>query len=144
MYGFTLKALPFIPYIIKICNNICIDTHDILFTKIFKSACVYETLAEIYILVEEREVLNNILNMGIVSSRVSAPPWNIDLILFLSSPSKKIINLSGPPTPHPTLYDKSPSKFCRTWLPTPWNVPSSKKTKTHFLKKCKILFPTMK
>ena len=74
MYGFTLKALPFIPYIIKICNNICIDTHDILFTKIFESACVYETLAEIYILVEEREVLNNILNMGIVSSRVSAPP----------------------------------------------------------------------
>ena len=41
------------------------------------------------------------------------------------------------------LHEQPPSKFWRTWL-TPWNVPSYKKAKTHFLKKQMILFPTMK
>ena len=53
-------------------------------------------------------------------------------------PNKKTLNLSDP-----SLYEKPPSKFCRTWLP-PWYVPQSKKAKTHFLKKEKILFATMK
>ena len=54
-------------------------------------------------------------------------------------PKKKIINL-----PDPSLYEQPPSKFWRTWLSPPWNVPLSKKTETHFLKKQKILFWTMK
>ena len=41
------------------------------------------------------------------------------------------------------LYEQPPLKFWRTWL-TPWNVFSSKKAKTHFLKKQMILFPAMK
>ena len=47
----------------------------------------------------------------------------------------------------PTLKYWTPLKIWRTWppppLPPPWNVPSSKKAKIHFLKK-QILFPTMK
>ena len=39
------------------------------------------------------------LEIYIVSSRVSAPPWNIDLAPFYLGPPKKIINLSEPPAP---------------------------------------------
>ena len=60
----------------------------------------------------------------IVSSRVPALPWNIDLTPFY------------PPPPHP-------KKNSRTWL-SPWNVPSSKKVKIHFLQKQKTSFPAMK
>ena len=34
-----------------------------------------------------------------------------------------------------------PKKILEDLTPLPWNVPLSKKVKTHFLKKQKILFP---
>ena len=70
---------------------------------------------------------------------------NIDLTTFylgFPPPPKKIINL-----PDPSLYEHPPPKFWRTWPPPPpllWNVPLSKTTDTHFLKKQKILFWTIK
>ena len=53
-------------------------------------------------------------------SRVSAPPE------ILTSP----------------LFTWSRQKYYMTWLPL-WNVPLSKKTKIHFLKKQNILFPAI-
>ena len=51
-----------------------------------------------------------------VSSRVSARPWNIDLTPFyLASPpppKKNILNLSDPPSPFPhPLYEQPPQNF---------------------------------
>ena len=43
----------------------------------------------------------------------------------------------------PPFYEHSPQNFGELESP-PSNVPSSKKAKTHFLKKQNILFPTMK
>ena len=73
--------------------------------------------------------------LNIVSSRVSAPPWKIDLTPFyIGSPkSQNILNLS----------DLSPLKILENLTPLPWSVPSSEKEKTHFLKKRNILFPTL-
>ena len=50
---------------------------------------------------------------------------------------------SQKPVRPPTFMGNPPSKFWRTWLPL-WNVPLSKKAKTHFWKKQKILFSKMK
>ena len=75
----------------------------------------------------------------IVSSRVSAPPWNIDLTPFyLAPPPKKFLNLLDP-----AFMSNPPQNFGELDCP-PWDVPLPKKAKTRFLKKQKILFPTMK
>ena len=72
----------------------------------------------------------------IVSSRVSAPLkyWPHP---FLPRPLSKISKSVRPPLWAP------PEKFGQLDS-SPWNGHSSKKVKTHFLKKPKILFPTMK
>ena len=74
----------------------------------------------------------------IVSPRVSAPLWYIVLALFYLGPPQKKLNLSDPP-----FMRISPRNFGEPDS-SPWNIPSSKKAKTHFLKKQKILFQTMK
>ena len=73
----------------------------------------------------------------IVSSRVSVPPWNIDLTPFHLGQPKNSKSV------RPPFYEHSPQNFGELESP-PSNVPSSKKAKTHFLKKQNILFPTMK
>ena len=45
--------------------------------------------------------------------------------------------------PEQNRSEKLDSEKQRTWLP-PWNVSSSRKAKTHFLKKQRILYPTLK
>ena len=46
---------------------------------------------------------------------------------------KKILNLSNPPPPFPLWA--TPLKILENLTPPPWNVPSPKKTKAHFLRK---------
>ena len=71
--------------------------------------------------------------------------------LFSRRSPQKILNPSDPPPPCPALHfmSKHPQNFGGISPPPPsppppWNVPSPKKAKTHFLKKPNILFPTMK
>ena len=61
---------------------------------------------------------------------------------FLPRPLPKNSETVSPHTPSP-LDEQPPSNFWRLDSP-PGYVPLSKKVKTHFLKKQKILFPTMK
>ena len=77
------------------------------------------------------------LQVIIVSSRVSAPPSNIDLTPFYLGQPKNSKSVKPP-------FYKQPFQNFGELDSIPWNVPSSKKAKTRFLKKQKILFPTMK
>ena len=81
--------------------------------------------------------------LRIVSSRVSAPPKKIDLIPFYLAPRP---NNSKSVRPSPPFMRKTSPNFGEldSPIPNPWNVPSSKKAKAHFLKKQKTSFPTMK
>ena len=47
------------------------------------------------------------------------------------------------PCPPPSMSNHT-KNFGEIDTPPPWNLPTSKKAKIHFLKKQKILFPTMK
>ena len=83
----------------------------------------------------------------IVSSRVSAQPWNIELTLFYLAPHPppppKTSTFPPPPPPPPPPKKPKPvpppppfpfpSKSWRTWLPCPWDVHLSKTQKIHFL-----------
>ena len=60
------------------------------------------------------------------------------LALFYLGPPQKKLNLSDLP-----FMSISPRNFGEPDS-SPWNIPLSKKAKTHFLKKLKILFPIMK
>ena len=81
--------------------------------------------------------------LSIVSSRVSDPPWNIDLTPFYLAPLKIILNLSDPPPPSfPFLWTTKPQNFGE--LDSPLKSTLIQKSNTHFLKKQKILFPTLK
>ena len=62
---------------------------------------------------------------------------------FLPSPQSSPQKTKTSKSARYPLYEQPLSKFCRTWL-LAWNVPSSKRSKTHFLKKQNILFPKMK
>ena len=75
----------------------------------------------------------------IVSSRVSVPHPIFRLphpFLPIPLPKKNILNMSS-------LLRATPLKISGNWL-LPWKVPLSENAKTHFLKKEKILLPTMK
>ena len=87
--------------------------------------------------------------VSIVSSRVSVPPWNIDLTSFYLDPPQKINSKSV----RPPFYDQSLLKMLENLTPTlphppprpsSYTVPSSKKANTYFLKKQNILFPIIK
>ena len=79
--------------------------------------------------------------LSLMSSRVSAPPWNIDLTPFYLAHLKTILNMSD----HlPPFMSNQASKFWRTWLSPPLKCILVQKSNTHFLKKQKILFPALK
>ena len=76
-----------------------------------------------------------------MASKVSARPWNIEITPFYLAPpppQKKSKSVGAP-----SFMSNPPQNF-EELDSLPWNAPSSKKAKTHFLKKQKILFQTMK
>ena len=75
----------------------------------------------------------------IVSSRVSTPPWNINLTPFCLAPLKTILNLSDP-----SFYEQPSLKILENFTPSPLKSTFVWKSSTHFLKKQKTLFPTLK
>ena len=81
----------------------------------------------------------------IVSSRVSALPWNIDPthVYLTHPPLKKNSKSVRRPPPPPFMSNPALKILENLNPPSSWNVPLSKKGQTHFLKKQKTLFLTL-
>ena len=75
----------------------------------------------------------------ILSSKVSAPPWNIDLAPFYLGPSKKILNLSYQPPSHPSLWPTL-LKMLEKLTPLPLKCTLIQKRKDSFFYRNKIFY----